>query len=822
MPKKKFMLVESPHKAKVIGAFLGAQWTVMPSVGSMFDIENPTTPAEKARFTAHGVEAGTWERNLKCSNSKQLGLIRREIASGAYDEFYVSTDPDRAGAQIGSEVLTALSKELTRHGVAVYRATWNEITKPAVEAGLAARGSLDDLQVAAADARQIYDRLFGYSISPVLWRVIARGASGGRVQSPALRLIVEREVERLRFVSASYSSVEGTFTVGGGTLAAKLLSLGDQRLATGGSFDAQGHLKGSSLVLDAQGWRSLEPRLRGYAYAVEKVETKPYSRRAPAPYTTSSFQQDVGTRLGISAKALMNVAQRLYEEGFITYMRTDSPALSQEGIQAARQEAQRLFGAGATPATPNVFKGKKNAQEGHEALRPTADAQGRFRTPGSLAKRLSALDRSAFKVYECIYNRTVASQMNPAVGTTTTVTLASQGTPAEDTARFTTAATVFSDPGWTALTRPVAGDGEEGGVLDTTPQEGMEATLKALKLSEHRTTPPPRFTEPQLTAKLEDLGIGRPSTYAAIVTVNQTRGYVAKKGQALYPTWTGLKVARYLERKIPSFVSYEATALMEEKLDEIEAGTLARDAFLNAEWAKIQQDVMALEKNISWDEVNEVGTIEVAPGYQVTVKSSGAFLEDLSKPLTEEGYRPGVRLSDQETLGELDFMDPDICRSIVEAAEGRVEARELGVLAEGPYAGYLVTARDGRFGPYLQAVEPGGKKAAKVVNQGLQEGMDLATITLEEAQGHFAEIKLPRTLTPQLFTGIGKRGPWLGRKATPKARRAVFVSLPEGYDPRTITAEEAQAVWDEKQAARNGKTKGKKAPSKGVPSKKKS
>lgn len=811
MSKKKLMLVESPSKSKKIQGFLGSNYKVLATVGSMFDIENPTSDAGKTKYPTHGINTQTWERNLKCSNSKQFGLIKAEVASGQYDTLIVSTDPDRAGSQIGQEVVDALSAVLKKHNVKVIRATWNEITQAAVQAGLKNAGVIDQAEVAAATARQIYDRLFGFSISPVLWKTIARGTSGGRVQSPALRLVVNREKERLAFVKASYMSITGLFAVGvkGDELAAKLVSVGERKIAQGSSFGSDGKVKNNELVITPENVAKLEAFLKKGVYEVADVSTKPYSRKPPAPYTTSSFQQDVGTRTRLGSKQIMSVAQKLYENSYITYMRTDSPNLSQEGTDAARAAAVALFGKASVPAQARAYKAKsKNAQEGHEAIRPTVDKAGKFVPPAQLAAALNKIDKNALKVYECIYNRTVASQMNDAKGFTTTVKIATTNTPADKTAVFSTSATTFTDPGWTALTKPVSEDEEENNSLSAKVDVGDEAKLKKLARLEHTTTPPARFTEPQLVAKLEELGIGRPSTYASIVTVNQTRGYVGKKGQQLYPSWTGMKVAQYLEAKIPSFVAYEATAQMEDELDKIEQGQLKQAAFLKTEWAKILKDVVTLEQNINWDEVTKLGTIPVAGPFVVRVNSYGHWLEDSSVPVDSEGKRKGVKLADNESVADIDFTDEAEVRKLYEAGSKTVDARELGVLQAGTYAGWTVTARDGKYGPFVQALPPetveayakGEKapaKAPKAINHKLPEGKELADVTLADVEPLYAEVKLPRNLSEQLFVGIGKRGPWLGYKASAKSRKATFVSLPEDKDPRTITLAEAKAVWEE-------------------------
>lgn len=808
LSKKKMVLVESPHKAKAISGFLPAsQYKVLPTVGAMFDIANPTSEAGKKKYDAYGVDTKTWDLNLKCTNPKQFALIKKELDSGAYDELIVSTDPDRAGSVIGQEVVTALSAVIKRHKIQVTRATWTEITKKAVLAGLANKGVINQLEVDAGTARQAYDRLFGFAISGNVQKTL-REKSAGRVQSPALRLIVEREKARLAFVAAEYLSLTGSFAVGpqAVNLEAKLLSLGPKKIATSSSFDSDGKPAAGVLILNEGNSKQVQEFLKQATYAVDDVTVKPYSRKAPTPYTTSTFQQDVGTRLRLSSKQLMNVAQRLFDASWISYMRTDSPHLGDEALAAAYKEAVNLFGVGKTPGKPTPYKAK--GQGGHEAIRPVCDEKtGLFRSPKSVKAKLDAIDKHAYAVYEAIYNRTVASQMNPAVGFTTTVKIASTNTPKAKTAVFATAATTYTDLGWMALTKPVDEEDAANVISDKIEKE-MDAVLKKLEAKEHKTTPPARYTEPKLVQKLSDLEIGRPSTFASIVTVNQTRGYVGKKGGQLYPNWSGMKVAQYLEGKIPAFVAYAASAQLEEDLDKIEQGTLKKADFLKREWARIQKDVLSLNSSIDWDEVNKLSTVELPHGYAVRVNAYGAFLENTSTPVDADGRRPGVKLGDNETVADLDFSDPEVCKKLFQAAKKQTENRELGVLTNGTYAGWTVTAREGRYGPFLQAVSPAVKEAyakgekptakmPKPVNHPLPEGAELSTVELSAVEALFSEVKLPRTLSPQFFVGIGKKGQYLGHKANAKARKASFVSLPESYDPRTITLEEAKQVWAE-------------------------
>ena len=808
----KLMIVESPHKAQVIRGFLPrSDYIVEASVGHIRELPDAKrmSKAEKEKYTDYAIDVNNgFEALYKVDTGKTAVVKKLRDALAKCDELILATDPDREGECIAWHLLELLSPEVKRNNLKVSRCTWQEITKEAIQEGLRNKGSINMHEVDAALARSHYDRLFGYSISPVLWRTVGPGTSGGRVQSPVLRLVVNREKERLAFVKAEYMMATGSFAISGSPLIARLISLGERNFATGNSFDGNGKLKGNDMVINRDNWPKLESALKRCTYAVSDVSTRPYTRNAPPPYTTSSFQQDVGTRLAMSTKQIMNIAQRLYEAGLTTYLRTDSVTLSQEAIGAARSDAKKMFGAGSVPAKPNVHKNKgKNAQEAHEALRP-AVVNNSFQTPAQLKGQLDKIDKNAFKVYQCIYNRTIASQMNPAKGITTTVKISSQGTAPEKTFTFATSATVFTEPGWTALTKPIS-EGEEDNTLDSKVEMGESAELRKLEATSHATTPPPRWTEPKLVQALSDLGIGRPATYASMVTVNQTRGYVEKKGQQLYPTWKGFKIAQYLEKYTPEFVAYDATATMEEELDKIEDGSLSKNAFLSREWNRIQGEVLPLAGSVNWDEVNAVGMVPVNEEFAVRVNSYGAWLERLSDPLDEKGYRKGVSLGDNDTVASMDFTDVAQCRELFEKASNRPGPRELGVLTSGPYEGWTVSARDGRYGAFLQAVHPKNTKE-KPINNPLPDGVELADVTMEQAQEIYGEVKLPRwSPDGKWLVGIGKRGPYMGFKSTAKARPR-FQSLEDGMDPRTVEFDAVKKLWEEKEAAK-GETPAKEA-----------
>lgn len=798
---RKLVLVESPTKAKHISQFLGKDYTVKATKGYMFELmDTKRIPKDKKQDYGNysiNVNDGSYDMLLDYahdhgrSSRAAVDEIRKAIASGTYDAIYFSTDPDRAGEGISYQLVNHLRSVISKSGIKVYRATWHEITKKAIDYGIAHAGTIDVSMAQADEARLVYDRLFGYSVSPYLWRVVASGTSGGRAQSPALRLVVAREKERLSFISRSYGSIDALFTINHGDVKAHLREYDHQHIAGSSSFDDKGNVKEGTLVLTDENMKPVGKRLKTLSYHVDSVTKKPYTRRPSAPYTTSTFQQDVGTRLGLSSKQLMGIAQKLFEEGIITYHRTDSIALSDEGTKAARNAAISKYGTPSVPSQARIYKPKgKNTQEGHEALRPATLDNGSFALPSALKSRLNGIDRKAYDVYTCIWNRTVASQMNDAKGVTTTINIAG----GDADAMFASVGTVFSDLGWMRLTKPV-NDSDDTNALPMV-HEHDEAELVSLKPSMHDTEPPARFTEPQLVAKLEELGIGRPSTYASIVSVNQERGYVKKKGKAMYPTFRGMQVAQILESKLSSFVDYGYTANMETELDKIEHGSKKRNDFLDEIWSGkkgIEHNVLSLSKNIDWEEINAYSTIDLGNGYIVQVSRNGAWLQNPESPKNEQGFRTGAKLDDDAMV--TDFMSVETCVSTLSQAADRNDNRELGILSSGPYKGWTVTVRDGKYGAYAQAVKPKATKKDKPVNMTLTEGMDMRAVTLDDIAGLFAETKLPRQLGEGFFTGIGKRGPWIGYKSKPRGK-AKFKSLPDGNDPRTIELDTAKSIWN--------------------------
>lgn len=750
------MIVESPTKAREITKFLpsNGKWKVVATLGFMFELKDPKHLTDKEREQGQDysvrLDDGSFKRFLERDpqNSKNLTSLRTDVQSGKWKHFYVSTDPDEAGELIGREVTEYLENYLKRAGMDVRRASWHEITKKAVESGLQAWGDIDEDKADSAEARQIYDRLFGFSASHWMWRVKG-GKSGGRAQSPCLRLIVDREKERLAFVKAVYAGIEALVNVNAGSFTANLKEYGGKRIATGASYGSDGKLVNpeKTLALNEKTARAIANDLKKRDHVIDSVQSKPYTRKPPVPYTTSTFQQDVGNRLGMGSKQLMQVAQKLFESGSITYMRTDSCQLSSEAIMIARHTAESKYGATAVPAKPRFFKNtKKNVQEGHEAIRPATQENGVFLDPfdPAVRRRLDSIVPRGSEVYELVWKRTIACQMNDANGVTTIISVKTKNAPVEKTGLFSASGTVINKLGWMqAYGRAQADYGSQ-----TLPsiKEGEDAVLSRLTVSSHETTPPARYTEPQLVAKLEELGIGRPSTYANIVTVNQNRGYVRKQGKALVPTWAGMKAAQLLEGKLPSYVAYDYTAGMEEKLDEIASGKLSKTKFLGDAWAGVDRDVNGLSKNVNWDEINKLSTISLPSGYQVRVNGDYAFLEDPGTEPVADGHRVSARVDD-DVLSTDDALSVDGCAKLLETAGKARDVSSLGRVPAGRLEGWTVGVNpNGKFGPYAYAIEldDDGKKkrGSKTVNVGLPAGVDAFSLKLEDLLPYFT----PRTL----------------------------------------------------------------------------
>jgi DNA topoisomerase-1 len=779
----KLMIVESKTKAKEIKAFLGAHWTVLASNGFIKETIQPKNVPEdkKKEYGRYGIRTSDFDEMLTFvpRGFSTMSDIRKALKNNV-DVLVISTDPDRAGDAIGMQIVDTLRNDIKKSNIQVLRASWHEITKTAVIHGLQNASDISAMEPGnnADRSRSVYDRLFGYSVSPFLWKAVASGTSGGRAQSPALRIVVNREKERMAFVSSSYYGIEGVFTTKQQRYAANLISIDDRKVATGTSFDSDGKTKKDVIILDDKASKTHIGIMRKSQWHVDSISEKAYRKTPPKPYKTSTFQQDVGTRLGMSSKAIMQVAQRLFENAVITYLRTDAEVMSQEGVKASRTLAQQLYGKSSVPTSARIYKAKGNAQEGHEAIRPVADeTTGLFPSPQSIKTKLDRIDKKAYEVYDLIYRRSIASQMNDAVGKTITISL-------KDSAGhylMNSVGTRLRDLGWMVVMK----DSHEDHIPDV--DEGDKAQVVSMSANEHKTIPPARYTEPQLVARLEELGIGRPATYSQIVSVNQERGYIAKRGKALYPTWRGMQVASILENKLRSFVDYGYTSDMEKRLDDIQNGVLDRQKFLEEVWHDIDSKVNNLAKNIDYQEINALSVIDLNNGYIVKCQRSGCWLEEKNQKPDDKGLTHGYRLEGDELY---DGMDAERCKELMTHVSSN-EPRKIGTLQDGAYKGYEVTIMHGKYGAYAHAA-----KGKKTVNVSIPDTMDDSTATMDDVSSLFTEVKIPRQLGEGYFVGIGKRGAWIGfSKGKTRRARAKFVSMPDELDPHTITLDEAKTAF---------------------------
>ncbi len=661
---------------------------------------------------------------------------------------------------------------------------FHEITPAAIRAAIEHPRELDRRLVDAQEARRILDRLYGYEVSPVLWRKVAKGLSAGRVQSVATRIVVERERERMRFRSASWCSVEGSFSAESQPFAARLVEIGDRRVATGEDFGPTGTLSSPDdvVLLDDQAGRGLVAALAGAGFEVASVEERPYRRSPAAPFITSTLQQDAARKLRFSAQRTMQVAQRLYERGYITYMRTDSTTLSDTAISAARDQAQALYGAQSVPRSPRVYRSKvKNAQEAHEAIRPAGD---RFRTPSEVAGELRGEERS---LYELVWQRTVASQMNDATGTTARARIVGRtvtDSPAAMTGTvtvFLASGTVITDPGFLAVYREdddenLDGRSERRGAEDVRLPRlvaGADLDCEVLEVEEHATKPPARYTEASLVRRLEELGVGRPSTYASIIGTIQDRGYVWKRGTALVPSFTAFAVVGLLEDHFANLVDYGFTASMEDDLDDIASGSEEQVPWLErfyfgehrpgaVQSAKASGHSLAVDGShglkeavslhldeIDAREVNSIPLATDAQGREIVIRVGR--------------YGPYLQRGEDRAAVPEDLAPDEL--TLERAAELLEHPSSDRVLGNDPVTGKAVIVRAGRFGPYVQLGEA-AEAADKPRTASLLKTMDVLEISLEQA---LQILQLPRTVGADPETGEeivaanGRFGPFLKR-----------------------------------------------------------
>jgi len=759
---KKLVIVESPAKAKTIAGYLGKDYVVESSIGHIRDLPNNASeiPAKLKgeEWARLGVNVDNDFEPLYVVDSRKKKVVadlKAKLKNA--DELLLATDEDREGEAIAWHL-----REVLAPTVPVRRMVFHEITRPAIENALTQTREIDDCLVDAQETRRILDRLYGYGVSPVLWRKIMQGLSAGRVQSVATRLVVDRERERMRFVAAGYWDITATFDPGSFT--ARLAAVDGKRVAQGRDFGQDGALKTADAVqLTEPDARGLATELAGATFRVSSVEEKPYTRRPAPPFMTSTLQQEASRKLRLSSQQTMRVAQRLYENGYITYMRTDSTTLSESALTAARSQARELYGADAVPAQPRRYERKvKNAQEAHEAIRPAGD---RFRTPDDVRRELSAEE---FNVYDLIWKRTVASQMADARGQTVSVRIAAT----ERAAEFATAGTVITFRGFLLAYEEgrdePSGDAEEK-VLPPL-QEGDAVAATALEPEGHSTTPPARFTEASLVKALEERGIGRPSTYAAIMGTILDRGYVRKQGQALVPEFLAFSVVQLLERHFPRLVDYTFTARMEDDLDEIAAGEEARSAWLQRFYfGENGNDGLKTQVEGRLDEIDarEVNTVEL-PGTDIVVRV-GKY-----GPYLERG-------------GERQTLPPDIAPdelSAERAAEILAQGNQEHELGVDPESGRPVAIRSGRYGPYVTEIVEGDEKPRTA---SLFASMSPETVTLEDA---LRLLTLPRSLGEadgeEILAANGRYGPYV--KKGKESR-----SLESEEQLFTITLEEALA-----------------------------
>jgi DNA topoisomerase-1 len=784
----KLVIVESPAKARTIAGYLGRGYVVESSIGHIRDLPQSAAdiPAKlKGEPWARlGVDVDhdfdpvyVVSRDKKSHMTKLKGLLKDA------DELYLATDEDREGEAIAWHLFDELNPK-----VPVHRMVFHEITPSAIEAAVANPRQIDMDLVEAQEARRILDRLYGYEVSPVLWRKVMSGLSAGRVQSVATRLVVDRERERMKFRVASYWDLEGTFDAGEKheqrMFPAKLHSIDDTRVARGSDFGQDGELKPNAKVVHLTKTRAeaLASALHDTDFSVRSVESKPYTRKPYAPFRTTTLQQEASRKMGYGASRTMSIAQRLYENGYITYMRTDSTTLSETAVNAARSQARDLYGAEYIPDAPRTYTSKvKNAQEAHEAIRPAGDS---FRTPAQ-----TGLTGDEFRLYELIWMRTIASQMKDAVGNSVTIRLGGAASTGEDVV-FSASGRVITFHGFLKAyvegsdDADAARDDQETRLPNVT--EGDTVSAANLRAEGHSTKPPARYTEATLIKELEEREIGRPSTYASIIGTILNRGYVYKKGTALVPAWLAFSVIRLLEEHFTRLVSYEFTAGMEDVLDDIAGGRRDRNTEL-AEFYFGSGEVEGLKKLVS--ELGDIDAKELATfqigepdsGIALRVGKYGPYLEgpgDDGTPAATKANVPDDLPPDELTLEK--------AKELLATPAG--EETPLGIH---PETGLEVVAKNGRYGPYVTELLPeDAPKNAKPRTGSLFKDMSLETMTLEQA---VKLLSLPRVVGVdaegvEITAQNGRYGPYL-KKGTDSR------SLESEQQLFDITLDQALAIY---------------------------
>ncbi|MFB6439095.1 type I DNA topoisomerase [Streptomyces sp. NPDC056411] len=801
---RRLVIVESPAKAKTIKGYLGPGYVVEASVGHIRDLPNGAAevPAKyKGEPWARlGVNVDADFQPIYVVNSDKRDQVKKlkELLAES-DELFLATDEDREGEAIAWHL-----QEILKPKVPVHRMVFHEITKDAIREAVANPRDLNQKLVDAQETRRILDRLYGYEVSPVLWKKVMPRLSAGRVQSVATRLVVERERERIAFRSAEYWDLTGTFSTGRAgdasdpsTLTARLNSVDGRRVAQGRDFGPNGQLKNNEVLhLDEANARALAAALEHTDFAVRSVESKPYRRSPYAPFRTTTLQQEASRKLGFGAKATMQVAQKLYENGYITYMRTDSTTLSDTAVAAARAQVTQLYGAGYLPDKPRTYAGKvKNAQEAHEAIRPSGD---RFRTPAE-----TGLTGDQFKLYELIWKRTVASQMKDATGNSVTVKIGGRSSDGRD-AEFTASGKTITFHGF--LKAYVEGADDPNAELDDRerrlPQvaEGDGLAAREISVDGHATKPPARYTEATLVKELEEREIGRPSTYASIIGTILDRGYVFKKGTALVPSFLSFAVVNLLEKHFGRLVDYGFTAKMEDDLDRIARGEAQSVPWLRrfyfgeghgeggaADAGNGDGDHLGGLKELVTDlgaiDAREISSFTVSDDIKLRVGRYGPYVERGEKG--EEGHQ---RADVPDDLAP-DELSPEYAEELLAKPSGDF------ALGTDPVSGHEIVAKDGRYGPYVTEVLPEGtpktgKNAVKPRTASLFKSMSLDTVTLQDA---LKLMSLPRVVGAdaegvEITAQNGRYGPYL-KKGTDSR------SLENEEQLFTITVDEALAIY---------------------------
>jgi DNA topoisomerase-1 len=797
----RLVIVESPAKAKTISGYLGPGYVVEASLGHVRDLPRNAAdvPAKykKEPWARLGVDVDNGFAALYVvSADRKQQITKLTKLAKEVDEVFLATDEDREGEAIAWHLVETLKPK-----VPVKRMVFHEITRQAIQAAVANPRDIDRDLVDAQEARRILDRLYGYEVSPVLWKKVMPRLSAGRVQSVATRIVVERERQRMAFRTADYWDIQALLAVdaaaakeGPRTFNATLVALDGDRVATGKDFEpTTGRVKpGAAVVhLDADGARGLAARLDGRPFTVTRVEEKPYRRKPYAPFITSTLQQEAARKMRFSSQQTMRTAQRLYENGYITYMRTDSVNLSETAIAAARRQIAELYGQGSVPPEPRRYTGKvKNAQEAHEAIRPAGDT---FRTPGEVAKELSAEE---FKLYELIWRRTIASQMTDAVGMSVSIRIRAVSTAGEE-ADFGATGKTITDPGF--LRAYVESSDDESAEAEDAERrlpnlvKDQPLTAERLEAQGHSTQPPSRYTEASLVKAMEELGIGRPSTYSSIMATIQDRGYVVKRGQALIPSFLAFAVIGLLEGHYPRLVDYNFTATMENELDEIAGGDMAAATFLTSFY--FGSDVSAdgtvaasgglkrlVTDNLSEIDARSVNSIPLFKDDQgreivVRVGRYGPYLQRGADHAAANGDGEGSDHEDRASIPEGVAPDELTPEKVDELFLGGGGERSLGTH---PETGEDIVLKSGRYGPYVSSGER---------NSSLFQSHSPETLSLEDA---LRLLSLPRVVGKdddgaEILAASGRYGPYVKKGDE-------FRSLESEDKLFTVTLDEAKAL----------------------------